>query len=105
MTVALLTGTHEFDFVLLTLLTKLNLSSSEITKYGEMSLPAQQAFQFLSYSDAAAHDYDINVVRRTFKEDVAHIATHHVALDTHRVGYMADLVEDFLIQNPGQCGI
>ena len=62
-------------------------------------------FQLLSYSDAAAHHYHIDVVGGTFEKYVTNIAAHHIAFDTHRVGYMTDLAEDFLIQYLSQCGI
>ena len=77
------------------------LRRSEVTEHGEVSLFAQLSLQLLGHSDTATHHDNIDVVRRALKEYITHIATNHIALDTHRVGYAADLVEDFLIQYPG----
>ena len=66
---------------------------------------AQLTLQLFGNSDAATHHDDIDVVGRTFEENVANITANHIAFDTHRVGYMAYLVEDFLIQYLGQSGV
>ena len=98
MTVAFLASTNEFDFVLLPLLTKLDLRGTEVTKYGKMSLLTQLALQFFSYSDATANHHDIDIVRRSFEKNITNISPNHVTFDTHCIGHMTDLAEDFLIQ-------
>ena len=105
MAIALATGTHEFHFILASLLTEFDLGRTKIAEHGEMGFPTQLSFQFLSYSNATAYYHDIDIIGRTFEEDITNIAPHHVALNAHCVGNATNLVENFLIQYLGQSGI
>ena len=77
--VALLTRPHKLHLILHTLLTELHLGSTEILEYAEMSLTPHHTFQFLGNTDTTAHDYHVDIVGRTLKEDIPDIASHNVA--------------------------
>ena len=91
--VTLLTRSHKLHFYLLALLVVFHLSGAEILKNREMRLAPQHAFQLLRHHYAATHDHHVDIVGRAFEENVAHIATHHVALHPKTVGRLANLVE------------
>ena len=82
-----------------------NLRRSEIAEDGEDCLFPQSLFEGLCHGDAAAHDYHVNIVRRAFEEDVAHVAAHHITFHLHLVGDGGNRVEYRLVQQLRQFGI
>lgn len=66
---------------------------------------AQRLLQPLCHLDATAHDHHIDVVRRTLKKYVAHVAAHEVALYAHFVCHFAYLMKYLFVENLCQFGI
>ena len=100
--VALLAGTDELDFHLLTpdsrLLTpEFHLCRTEVLKDRKVCTMTELLLQRLGHLDAAAHDNDIDIVGGTLEENIAHIAPHDIAFHAQAVGYTAYLVEDVLV--------
>jgi hypothetical protein len=78
---------------------ELHLSSAEIPEDSEMRLTPHHPLQFLGHLDAAPHDDHVDIVGRTFKEDVPDISPDDITLESETVGRLADLVEYFLVEN------
>ena len=95
MAVALLAGTHELHFEG----PHFYLRRPEVTEHTEVRLASQLLFERLSHLYATTHHHDIDIVRRAFKENVTHIATHHIAFELHVVGHFTNQVENLLIKN------
>ena len=64
-----------------------------------MRLLAQFLPECLGHRDAAAHDDDVDVLRGTFEEEVAHVSAHGVALQSQLVGRLGDFVEDGFVES------
>ena len=88
--VALAAGTHELDFKAVIL----QLCCSEIAEHTDVGPTPQPAPQCLGHRDAGTHDHTVDVLRGPLQEEVAHIAPHHIAFHTQRIGRLAYLVED-----------
>ena len=92
--ITLPTRTHKFY---LTSSLYLQLCRSEVFEHRKMCLFPQSLFEGLCHGDAAAHDHHVNIVRRAFEEDVAHVATHHITFHPHLVGDGGNHVEYRLV--------
>ena len=71
----------------------LHLGRAEVAKHRHMRLLAQFLPECLGHRDAAAHDDDVDVLRGTFEEEVAHVSAHGVALQSQLVGRLGDFVK------------
>ena len=111
MAVAFLTGSHELhlyfgNILILWAITPLplpylDLCGTEILEHAQVGTLSQQLLQTLGDLNTTAHDNDVNVCRRTLQEDVAHIASYHIAFHPQTVGNCRNLVEDVLVQYMG----
>ena len=77
---------------------RFHLRCAEILEHTQMCLTAEFLLQQLCHFNAASHNHHIDVLRRTLEEDVAHVATHHIALHAEFVGAAANQVENVLIK-------
>ena len=104
--VALFAGAYEFHFYFLTaafcpLSSDLYLCCTEIAEHAEVCPASKPLLQGGSHLDAAAYYHDVNVVAGAFEENVADVASYHIALQPQLVGHGGYLVEDVLVQYLG----
>ena len=78
------------------------LGSTEITKYANMSTPATFFLKRLCEYDTTSYYDNVNIRRTAFEEQVAHIATYHIALYPQLVGSLRYHPEHLLIESPYQ---
>lgn len=97
MAVTLATGSDELHLVFHTFLAELHLCRAEVLEHTQMSLAAKHALEFLSHTDTTANYYHIDIVGRTLKENVAHIASHYIAFHAKMVGCLTDLMENLQV--------
>ncbi len=63
---------------------------------------AQTLLQGLGQGYAAAHYHHVDVLGRAFEKEVAHVASHHVALQPEAVGSLGNQVEDVVGKQLGE---
>ena len=100
--VALATSTDKFKFYIFA---HLHLCRTEVLENGEVSLASESFFHLFGQSDATAHNNHVDVVRRSFEKDVAHVATHHITFEPQMVGSIAYQMKDIIIEYFCQFGI
>ena len=106
MAVAFAAGAHEFYFegvgcwVFIT--HHLNLRRPKILENAQMRLFSEFFLHQFGHTDAAAHHHHVDVFRRAFEEDVAHVAAHHIAFHAELVGTVANQVENLAVEYLGQ---
>ena len=64
----------------------LHLCRTKITEDGLMCLLPQNGLQLACHLNTASHDHHVNIIRRTFQEQVAHITAYHIAFKAQFVG-------------------
>ncbi len=99
--VALTPGAHKLHL----LVVPLHLRRSEVAEHREVSRSAKRILESLRHLNATANHHHINIVARTLKEEVAHIATHHIRLQMQTVGGGRYLVENVFIEKLRQFGV
>ena len=85
----------DFEFVFF------HLGGAEVAEDAEVGAPAQPLLKGRGDINATAHHDDVDVVAGTLQEDVANVTAHYIAFYSHLVGYVADEMKYFLVQNLG----
>ena len=75
---------------------KLHLCRAKVLEYRQVRPLAQPLGQGFGQRNATAHHHHVDVLRRAFKENVAHISTHHITLHAQFVGRFGYLVKYFV---------
>ena len=101
MAVTLLSGTHKFHLGhsgFPTLPVDLHLRRTEVLEHRQMRPATEFLLQSLSHVDSTSHDHHIDVFRRTFQENVTHVASHHVTFHAEFVSRFRNQMKDVLIK-------
>ena len=99
--VALLPGAYKLHFHVLIL----HLGGAEITEYGQPCPLAELLFKRLGNANAAAYHHHVDIVRRPFEEQVAHVSAYDVAFEAQRVGHGRYFMEYVFIKKLRQFGV
>ena len=81
------------------------LCRTEIAEHRQNSTFSKTLFKPPGYANTAAHYHHINVVRWAFKEQVAHVAAHHIALKAETISGFRNSMKDVFIKEFRQFGI
>ena len=92
--IRLLAGSDKFHFPVVVF----HLCRPEVLEYGHMCSTAQPFAQGLRHGNAATYHHHINVLGRTLQEDVAYIATYHIAFQPQFIGRSRYLFENVVFK-------
>ena len=82
-----------------------DLGCSEMAKHRDVRFPSQSLPQGIGYANTAPDDHDVDVIRRTFEKEVAHVAAYDVAFESECIGSFGNTVKNILIEQFCQLGI
>ena len=96
--VAFLAGTNKLHLSVVVF----DLRCAEVAEDTQMGSATELVFQGLRHVDAATDDDHIDVVGRSFEEEVTHIAPYNVALYAQAVGHFRYGVKDLFVEQHSQ---
>ena len=91
-------STHEFHFKS----PRFHLRCPKVFENTQMRLFAEFFLQLLGHANPTSDHHHIDVFRRSFKENVAHITAHDITFHTEFVGAVANQVKNRLIEQFGK---